>query len=240
MKDEQLYRLFKLHEIDEKLLGIKARAENLDQGKRETAAIKKIQTEYATEISRSNDIKKQIAAERVKAEQASEKIVKFSQQLYDGSTVSSKEIDNLQKEVQMLEDLGMQAELKIEELEKEYRPLSKQIDKINSKIVELKGAVESKKAQAIVDHEALKVAFKETGAQRAERENQVPLDFRKVYDSARKRTGTTGLALVSPEGRCSACGLPVAERTQDAIRLGKVQQCESCRRVLFFREEAPE
>lgn len=240
MKDEQLYRLFKLHEIDEKLLGIKARAENLDQGKRETAAIKKIHTDYAAEINRSNEIKNLIAEERVKAEQASEKIKKFSGQLYDGSTVASKELENLQLEVQMLEDLGMQAEFRIEELEKEYEPLSKKMEKINAKLAELQNTIESKRVQAIEDHKALKVAFKTVGDQRAERESEVALDVRKVYDSARKRTGTTGLALVTLEGRCSACGLPVAERTQEAIRLGKVQQCESCRRVLFFREETPE
>jgi predicted nucleic acid-binding Zn-ribbon protein len=240
MKDEQLYRLFKLHEIDEKLLRIKAKAENLDQGKRESAAIKKIQTDYAAEISRSNEIKKLISSERIKADQASEKIKKFSEQLYDGSTVSSKEIDNLQKEVQMLEDLAMTAELQIEALEKENEPLRKKMEKINLKLNELQGTIDSKRLQAVEDHKALKVAFKETGDLREERESQIDLDVRKVYDSARKRTGTTGLALVTLEGRCSSCGLPVAERTQEAIRLGKVQQCESCRRVLFFREEAPE
>lgn len=240
MKDEQLYRLFKLHEIDEKLLMIKAKAENLDLGKRELAAIKKIQNDYAADISRANEVKKAIAVERIKADQASEKIKKFSAQLYDGSTVSSKEIDNLQKEVQMLEDLGMQAEFRIEELESENGPLSKKLEKVNAKLAELQATIESKRTQAEHDHKGLKIAFKEIGDQRAEKESMVDLDVRKAYDSARKRTGTTGLALVTLEGRCSACGLPVAERTQENIRLGRVQQCESCRRVLFFREESPE
>ncbi|MFM9871877.1 MAG: zinc ribbon domain-containing protein [Fimbriimonadaceae bacterium] len=240
MKDEQLYRLFKLHEIDEKLLQIKSKAENLDVGKRELAAIKKINTDYADDISRANEVKKLIAIERVKADQASEKIKKFSGQLYDGSVVSSKEVDNLRKEVEMLEDLGMQAELRIEELEFESGPLSQKIKKINAKLEELHTAIDSKRIQAELDHKALKIAFKEVGEARAERENQVDSDVRKTYDSARKRTGTTGLSLVTLEGRCSACGLPVAERTQESIRLGKVQQCESCRRVLFFREESPE
>lgn len=240
MTDERLYHLFKLHEIDEKLLGIKARAENLDVGKRELAGIKKVQADYAEDLTHYEDLKKQIAAEHFKAEQASEKIKKFNAQLYNGSIVSSKEVENLQKEIQMLEDLGMQAELKAEELEKENGSLSKKVSKINAKLEELEVSIQQKRLKAEEDHVQLKTAFKEVGGQRAEREAAVEPDLLKVYDAARKKTGNTGMALVTSESRCGACGVPVPERTRDAIRLGKTQQCESCRRVLFIREESLE
>lgn len=239
MTDERLYHLFKLHEVDEKLLGIKARAENLDVGKRELAGIKKVQSDYADDLKKYDDLKKELAAEHLKAEQASEKIKKFSGQLYDGSVVSSKEIENLQKEIQMLEEIGLQAEMRVEELEKINESLSKKVGKINDKLAELELAVKEKRSKAQEDHAALKIAFAEIGGQRAQREAAVEPDLLKIYDAARKRTGTTGVALVSPENRCAACGVPVPERTRDAIRLGKTQQCESCRRVLFFREESP-
>lgn len=239
MTDERLYRLFKLHEIDEALLTIKNKAEHLDLGKREAAAIKKIQADYAQDLTRYDEVKKALAAEKSKAEQASEKIKKFSKQLYDGSVFSSKEVENLQKEIAMLEEIGFQAETRVEEFEAAQKPLGAKVAKIHAKIAELEKSIADKRKQAEGDHSALKERFKEIGAKRAEREAEVEPDLLKVYEAARKRNGTTGLALVSADGQCSGCGVPVPQRTKDAIRLGKTQQCESCRRVLFFREEAP-
>lgn len=239
MTDERLYRVFKLHEIDEALLAIKSKAENLDLGKRELAAVKKIQTDYAEDLSHHDDLKKQLAAEKLKAEQAAEKIKKFSQQLYDGSVVSAKEVENLQKEVAMLEELGLQAESRAEQLETELKASAKKTEKIHAKIAELEQAAADKRAKAQTEHAELKIKFSEVGGLRAAREADVEPELLKFYNAARKRTGTTGLALVTPDNRCSGCGVPVPERTRDAIRIGKTQQCESCRRILFFREEAP-
>ena len=240
MTDERLYHLFKLHEVDEKLLSIKGRAENLDLGKKELAGIKKIRADYASDLELFELKKKEIEQERLKVDIATQKIKKFNEDLYSGNALNSKEVENLQKEIQMLEQLGLTSEQKIEDLQIELEPLSKRVNKINAKIRELEETAKQKRIQAELEHEQLKAAFKDVGATRHDRESAVEPELIKVYDAARKRTGNTGVALVTPENRCSGCGVPVPERTRDAVRIGKTQQCESCRRVLFIREEAIE
>jgi predicted nucleic acid-binding Zn-ribbon protein len=240
MKDEALYQLFKLHEIDEQLITIKNRAEHLDLGKREKAAIKKVQADYAEDLAHYKELQTQLNTERIRADQAAEKIKKFNAQLYDGSVTASKEINNLTKEIQMLEEIGMDAELKIEQLEAENQSLSKRVSKINAKIEELESQSEAKREQAEIDHVELKKAFAETGAKRSEREAAVRADILKTYNNARKLTGSTGLALITLQHRCQACGIDTPEKTREFVRDGKIQQCESCRRILFYREEAIE
>lgn len=238
MKDEALYKLFKLHEIDEQLVTIKSRAENLDLGKREKAAIKKIQADYAEDLNKHKALIAQLNQERVKADQSSEKIKKFNAQLYDGSVTASKEVANLAKEIEMLEQIAFNSEEKIEQLEAENKSLSKRVAKVNAKIEELNQAIIAKRAQAESDHAAYKLKFAELGALRPEREKAVNPALLATYNNARKLTGSTGLALITPDHRCKACGIDIPIKTREFVGDGKTIQCESCRRVLFLREEA--
>jgi predicted nucleic acid-binding Zn-ribbon protein len=239
MKDERLFRLFQLHRIDEKLLAIKSQAEHLDQGRKESAGIKKLQTDYATELEQYKTLKTKISEKKTASAVATEKIAKFSAQLYDSNS-SSKELANLQKEIDMLEELGLQIETNIEELEAEFKPLHAKVTKINAKITELRTTIDEKKAAAVTKHEELKTAFKTVGAQRAAAEAAVELALLKSYNAARAKTGSTGLALVTASNRCAGCGIDVPEKVRDLIYTGRTQPCESCGRILFIHAEALE
>lgn len=240
MKDERLYRLYKLHKIDARLIDIKNKAEHLDLGKKEAAFAKKLQEDHAADLARNKELKSEIEELRVKNEQTEAKIAKFNTELYDGTLVSAKEVENLQKEIVMLEELALANAFKSEELENELKPLSEGVNKIMAQVEQLKKQIVKKRADAEVLHKELQVAFKETGAKRAAAEAEVEPELVTLYNQVRKRTGNTGMALVTDAQRCAACGIDIPEKVRDAIHTGRTQQCESCRRILFIQQEAAE
>ncbi|MBX3113523.1 MAG: hypothetical protein KF836_03065 [Fimbriimonadaceae bacterium] len=240
MKDERLYRLYKLHKIDARLIDIKSKAEHLDLGKKEATFAKKLQEENADALARHKDLKSEIEELKVKNEQTEAKIAKFNKDLYDGTIVSAKEVENLQKEISMLEDLAINNALRIEELENELAPLSQTVKTVMAHVEELKKRIVKKRADAEVLHKELQAAFKETGAKRGPLEAEVEPELITVYNQVRKKTGSTGMALVTEAQRCAACGIDIPEKVRDAIQSGRTQQCESCRRILFIHKEAEE
>jgi predicted nucleic acid-binding Zn-ribbon protein len=240
MKDERLYRLYKLHKVDARLIDIKNKAEHLDLGKKEAAIAKKLQEDNSEALARHKDLKSQIEELRVKNEQTEAKIAKFNKELYDGTIVSAKEVENLQKEISMLEDLAMTNALRSEELENELTPLSESVKTVMAQVEELKKRIVKKRADAEVLHKELQAAFKETGAKRAPLEAEVEPELITLYNQIRKKTGGTAMAMVTDAQRCDSCGIDIPEKVRDAIQTGRTQQCESCRRILFIHKEAAE
>ena len=234
MSDEGLYLLYKLHKIDAALIDIKQRAENLDSGKREGALAQKIETEsadvrsaYSEAVAKFNDLK-------TKEDQALAKLDKFQKQLYSGSLTNSREVENVQKEIDMLENLAVNLDDDLKAAMVERDRLATEAKAAEEKIAAARQAQANKHKHAQEEHAALQARFREIGAKRADAEKKVSPSLLQVYVAARKKTGSTGMSLVTEDERCSACGIDVPERTQEMVRLGRPTQCESCRRLLFI------
>lgn len=234
MSDEGLYQLYKLHKIDAALLDIKSKAENLDTGKREAALAKQVEAEsesvrqaFATAAAKFTELK-------TKEELALAKLDKFQKQLYSGSLTNPREVENVQKEIDMLENLvvGLDDELKATQAERDHHSAGAKA--AEEKIAAAHTAQAAKRKSAEETHHQLQASFREIGAKRADAEKKVAPNLLQLYAAARKKTGSTGMALITADQRCSACGIDIPERTQEMVRDGKPTQCESCRRLLFI------
>lgn len=234
MSDERLFRLYKLHQVDEKLLAIKARAEHLDVGKRELAVAKKLATDNADLLAEAKATKQKLAELTLKEDQANEKLEKFQKQLYDGSITSSREIAHLQDEIEMLEMLVVTTDDERKALLTSSKESAAAAAEIEEKIAKLKEQAVKKRAHAEKEHAELQELFKQTGATRASKESEVEKELITAYNNARKRTGNTGLALITTKQDCGSCGIDIPEKVREAVRDGKTTPCLSCGRILFI------
>jgi predicted nucleic acid-binding Zn-ribbon protein len=234
MSDERLFRLYKLHQVDEKLLAIKARAEHLDVGKRELALAKKLATDNADLLAEAKATKQKLAELTLKEDQANEKLEKFQKQLYDGSITSSREIAHLQDEIEMLEMLVVTTDDERKALAASSKESSAAAAEIEEKISKLKEQAVKKRSHAEKEHAELQELFKQTGATRASKESEVEKELITAYNNARKRTGNTGLALITAKQDCGSCGIDIPEKVREVVRDGKTTPCQSCGRVLFI------
>lgn len=237
MKDERLYRLYRLHKIDSRLIDIKNQAEHLDIGKRELALAKKLRTESLTDLERHEEVRNRVHQLRTALNQAESKREKFNRDLFSGS-VSAKEAENLQREIEMLGDLSVETAIELEEAEAQLAPLTVLVGEVADQIEALTKQASKKRTAAEARHKELQAAFKEVGEKRAAVEAEVEPTLLNAYKSARKRTGNTGMALITEGNQCSECGILIAPKIKESVQLGRTVPCESCGRILFVQAEA--
>ncbi|MCB0825347.1 MAG: hypothetical protein KDC26_04095 [Armatimonadetes bacterium] len=235
MPDERLFRLYKLHNVDESLYDIKKRAQNLDTGQEELALMKQIEKEGKSALDKYESLHRQITESENKLAETKNKVTKYESQLYDGSISSSREVENMQQEIKMLKELAEKTETRLSGLNEEFGPAKEEAQKVARSLKKLKKVIIGKRDEAKAEAEELKVKYREIASTREERLNNVEPELIRAYDAARKQTGSTGMATVeSEEHKCSACGNNVADRMLQQIREGKTILCEDCRRILFI------
>ncbi|MDK3156843.1 hypothetical protein QPK87_09675 [Kamptonema cortianum] len=187
MSDERLYRLYKLHVIDKKLFEIKSRAGALDVGKRELVAAQKLESETAEIRQKFEDLAakaKEIENREVTSE---EKLNKFQKQLYDGSLTNPREIENVQKEIEMLEELVVKLDDDRKAILAERESIRAEAEAATRKIQALKDQATAKRKQAQAEHERLQEAFKATGIERPPVLKEVEPNLLREYDAVRKK-----------------------------------------------------
>lgn len=234
MADERLYKLYKLHKIDAALLQLKSRADHLDAGQGEAAIYKKLDAESKGIREEAGNLRKSAAEIEVREQQAESKLEKFQKQLYDGSLVNPREIENVQKEIEMLETLVVNLDDERKGVLARLEAVASEAGAAEAQMAKAKAAYAEKRDAAKVEHEALVARFREVGLTRAAAEKAVEPALLAVYASSRKKTGGTGVALVTADHRCAECGIDVPEKIREAVQSGKAMGCESCRRILFI------
>ena len=236
MSDEGLYRLYKLHQVDAQLHTLKSRAGALDTGNAEAAQYKRIQIETKMVRQKAKQLSDQLTALKDRRADNAAKADKYETQLFDGSIVNPREIEDLLKEASSLRALDPKLEKEIAVLKPDVDEAVENASSANAQLKKLRETVLTKQEKAKALHGALQEEYMKVKATRAEIAKDVDPLIMREYDAARKKTGNTGLALITEDSRCSSCGIDIPEKTRQLVRIGKVMHCESCRRVLFIYE----
>lgn len=235
--DSRLFALYKLHKVDAKLHELKTRAGNLDVGKEEIAQFKELEKDSKELLAAAEAYKSNVKGLENKLVETNLKKEKYEKQLYDGTVSNPREVENLQKEVEMLTSLAKETEDKLHQAKGEKSAMLDPADQVIAKLKELKKAILIKQKRAKEEHQSLQTEFKQVADSRPAVAEGVEPELITSYTVARKSTNGTGMALVLDSGTCSACGNPVPARNTGLIREGKVVNCESCRRILFILAE---
>lgn len=233
MSDEGLFLLYKLHQIDSTLHQLKSRAAALDTGQREAAMYKKIQAESKPVRERAKELADKMNELDNRRSQSKEKAANFETKLYSGTIISPREVEDLQEEVKMLHGLVEKLEGEISALKPEAVAAQSEADTSRKQMAKLKKTVEEKQEKAKVDHATMQAEYKRIQETRAAAEAKIAAGTLREYNAARKKTGNTGLALITDSQDCDSCGIDIPVKTLEMVRLGKVLHCESCGRILF-------
>lgn len=234
MQDAGLYALYKLHLIDAALHEIKSHAGSLDVGMEEATRYKEIEANSAPERTRVQQIKRDIADAELEQKTLADKVAKYEKQLFDGSLTNSREVENVQKEIAMLKALSEELDGKLLDLYDRAPGLEKQTATVEAELQALAKTIRAKQEAAKAEHERLQAAYQSKGSERAAALAKVEPAMKATYEAIRAKTGSTAMALVTKDDRCAHCGMHVPEKASDAIRTGRVTQCEQCRRILFI------
>lgn len=164
-----------------------------------------------------------------------EKASQVQKTLYGGTVRAPRELENLQKEVEMLarqKDAGEEAVLLAMDAAGEAEAAAKTAE------AELTALAERyRKTRAIYQkrHAELTADIESLAAPRAAALAGVTdAELLRRYDAVRAKKNGIGAALVSDDNRCGACHTGVSAHIADAVRDGKaIAACESCTRILI-------
>lgn len=228
-----LYTLFKLHKVDSALYSLRQEAAGLDVGQGEQAEIKRLMGDSTEVLGHAKEVGQEIRDLELQQKGYAEKIKGFEKKLYDGSVVSPKEVENLEKEIAMLKGLVDKGDERLLELYEESPGAVSAAQGAQGQIDALTATIARKREAAVARHAEIKAEFEKLKATRPGLAKEVDKDLLSRYEDIRKRTGNTAMAEVTEDMRCSMCGMTVPERQSQMLDEDRLVLCEGCQRILF-------
>ena len=233
-------RLWRLAQIDNRLADVRSRAAGLDVGQRLAAEVKALETKEAEVGGAYRDL----VAESRDLELANggivDKIKRIETELYGGKVVSTREVENLNKEIaaqkrqrdknddRPARDHGAPAERRGGREEVGPAPSSSG-----------RGCSQARQVEAKAERTGLEGEYRALAAERPERAEGA------VARPRRALRGHQGQARRHRDGRgrtqrrhLHRVRHPSPERTLQGLRDDKVMACETCHRLLYYTEGA--
>lgn len=236
MEPGGLFALYRLHETDQEIHRLRAEAAALDTGAAEGREAARI-ADAAREASGLAELHREQNLLETEQGQLAAKAEKLETALYDGSLHSQKDRDAAQAELDAVRARSAAIDDRLLAILEEEPAAQKAAGEASRRAAELQSAAAEKLKAARLRHAQIKQAFDPLLARRAELAAKVPERLLKLYEPLRAKTGA-GMADVTDQNRCSACGMLVPEKSLDQVRRDEPVQCESCRRILFRREQS--
>lgn len=231
----ELRKLTKLHHLDQAIREIRTRAAALDGGKRIRAQIEKIRQENAEVLGEAHRLSAEQKDLELQSQGNDAKLKKFEADLYGGRIVNSREIQNVEKEIEALKRHRGHLDERLLEL-MDLVPAAKERAKhVEEAIAQKEAQLAEYKVKAAEARVRLEAEFKKRMEMRPRVVAEIEPALCAKYDAIRQKHGGIGLALV--DGRaCGACGTQVPTRVIVAAQEGKVVVCEACHRILVSME----
>jgi len=152
---------------------------------------------------------------------------------------TEREVNATQREIEELRKLYRDRELEIEKINGLAEQARTEMDGANSEREVLVGALANDTQASRLD--SLERDVSVIREQRKELVKAVPPALYRRYELVRKRRGSA-VAWTFQGGTCSACHIQLAPMVFQRLRRGEdFDQCPSCQRILYYREQvAPE
>jgi len=236
MASPELQRLWKLAQVDQTIDSIKKRAASLDVGQKIAAEIGRLDAEFQILSSNAKSLRSELTELELIQQGLDQKLKKIDGELYGGKVVSSREVENLEKEVAQIKRQRGSHDDRILELWELVPPAEKAADALKSQLDKQKVLLVERRKLAVVEKEHLQSEFKRLSTARGPLAAAVGNpSLLGRYDSIRQRHDT-GMAEVTKTNHCGACGTHLPERTIETLKDDKMAACESCHRLLYYTD----
>ncbi len=236
MSPDALFRLWQLHQIDAAIVEIRARAAGLDPGREIQREIDRLSQLLAGAQERYHQLAGEQADLELKQKGIDEKIAKFEKDLFSGRIVNPREVEAMQREIEMLRRQRGEADVRILELWELVPPAKAESEALQRQIEEQQRLLAAHQKQVLQFKSQLEDAFKKRTAERPEAVSRVDPMLLTRYESIRKNHGGIGMTRVGKDQMCERCGTKVPLKGLELAKEGRLALCESCHRILYVSE----
>lgn len=235
MPSAELRRLYKLHLIDQALNEIRKRAAHLDPGRATAAEIKQLEAEADQAPGRMLQV--ELTDLELKQKTFQDKIAKFEKELYGGKVVNPREVEAIQKEIELLKKHRGELDERIMQIWEELPPAKQKLERVEKAIAERKQKLAQEHKAALQTKAQLEAEFKQKSAERPAAAKELSPTLLARYEGIRQKHGGVGMGEVDIRRKtCGACGTSLPTRTIESLKEDKLVTCESCHRILYYNE----
>jgi len=225
-------QLYHLQELDIEVEADRQALQRMNGQLGESPAMVKLRVDLTAEQKLAEDLKKQQHSLEWETDDITAKLKKSEEELYSGRIRNSKELSNLQHDIDMLK--SNRSKLDDKDLE-----LIDRLEKSTAALITLNEQWGKMSAQWQVEHQQLTVDIEKMNtkltSQEQERQSLIASLDKNVltlYEDL-KRKKKTAVAKVS-QGTCSGCHIQLPTTDLQKVRGGNVMQCSSCGRILYL------
>lgn len=231
---QELAVLYQVQVVDTETARVNGALAGLDSGEGLRAEIGAAESELAALLQRHHETEKESLDLDLELKSLEEKRTKFQGQLYGGSVRNPRQLSDLQEEVQMLSREIGKVEDRMLELMDALEGAREEIRAKAAHLADLRGRLEEVVEAYEGTGSRLRAELGELEEKRRGLSAQVTAGLLKRYEQIRARQANLGLVKVTG-GSCPGCHISLPSETLKALKTERAPMtCESCGRLLFW------
>lgn len=225
------HSVLRLQDVDHELTNIHQRLREIEAQLRDNAELLAAEKAATERAETAQTARKQQQALEHELGQVQIKRDLTEQNLYSGRITNSRELQDLQAELQSLkrrvstlEDELLEAMMVREEADAEAQAAAAHLDQLRADSEQAQGTL-------VAERDRLRAAAAELAEERQTLRNDLPPAILDSYDYLKDRTA--GIPVAELKGdTCGICGTIVLRPTRQKVERGQEAYCDSCRRLL--------
>jgi len=234
MINEQLKQIYQVQLLDSHMQQLQDQAKRLDRGTKAQATRDAAVAAAAEAEAAHKKLHQELTDTELELKSVEEKKAKFEKRLFEGMILNPKELDNTQKEVDMLGRLRAGLDDKILELWDSLEKSKVEAERAKAAAAKAEEMLATAQSEFKQKWTELDEAYKKDATTRHKLAQQCDAMLMKRYEHTRDRNQGVGISRLN-ETVCSVCGNTQSVTAIDAIRAGETMvTCDSCARLLFL------
>jgi predicted nucleic acid-binding Zn-ribbon protein len=232
---EKLKFLWQLEEIDNALQRTREKIESLDDGSALKAKVDALKAELERQRRELREMRREMEDKELEARGLEERRRTMESRMYGGYVSNPKELESMEREVEMLrrnqdrlEERVLELMYAIEDKNRDIKFLEEQMKADDSAYQEVRRKYEE-------EYRRLSERIASLEREREELLPQIDPVLLERYEEIRAREGS-GVGKVVM-GVCSGCGFSISPRLLTRLKEGEtIVYCENCGRILYLEE----
>ena len=231
---EQLTQLYKLQEVDSKILLKERTLTDLDDGSATAQQLKARQEKLAAAEERVKELSSRMRDRELSLKSAEEERDMRRKQAFSGTVTDSRQLAALQKKVEELTRNAGKLEEEILELMELLEPAQLSVRKLQKTVSVLQHQYDETVAAWKTDCARFEAEIADLQSQHAELASGIEDPLLKQYQALLVKKDGIAVAAVK-SGSCSACKVAIPMQSAQRLIAGnEIVLCDDCRRLLYL------
>ncbi|MGC9522564.1 MAG: zinc ribbon domain-containing protein [Anaerolineae bacterium] len=223
--------LIRLQEIDRELAEHRRRLEAIASELQQDSAVREAERTAESCAEAAREARQAQQELEFELSQVQTKREREEQNLYSGRITNSRELQDLQAEIQSLRRRISSLEDELLEAMMEREAADEAASAAQERLQETRARIEAQQAHLIEERAELETTDEALRAERAKLAEQIPPAILDTYEHLWDRTGGMPVAQLNGEV-CSVCGTVVLRMTRRKVSRGEEAYCDTCGRLL--------